>query len=153
MVANLIEKNDTTAGSGSEPKLSLVRIKVDYSVFLTIHPQRFGQKYVEKTMLEVPENSTQMSLINTLSKLWFRKNMQVLPLDNLDTAIHVFVNKADNMAFHSCLQKNTEEAIVEILTLKNEANGEQGCSFYQRTRPCRGSGVVRMMVVRLKYGR
>ena len=48
MVANLIEKNDTTAGSGSEPKLSLVRIKVDYSVFLTIHPQRFGQKYVEK---------------------------------------------------------------------------------------------------------
>ena len=27
-MANLIEKNDTTAGSGSEPKLPLVRIKV-----------------------------------------------------------------------------------------------------------------------------
>uniref|UniRef100_A0A8R7V696 Mre11 DNA-binding domain-containing protein n=1 Tax=Triticum urartu TaxID=4572 RepID=A0A8R7V696_TRIUA len=48
VVANLIEKNDTAAGSGSEPKLPLVRLKVDYSGFLTIHPQRFGQKYVGK---------------------------------------------------------------------------------------------------------
>uniref|UniRef100_A0A0E0ARJ5 Mre11 DNA-binding domain-containing protein n=1 Tax=Oryza glumipatula TaxID=40148 RepID=A0A0E0ARJ5_9ORYZ len=45
IVSNLIDK---TAISGSEPKLPLVRVKVDYSGFLTITPQRFGQKYVGK---------------------------------------------------------------------------------------------------------
>ncbi|KAL5213030.1 hypothetical protein ABZP36_023877 [Zizania latifolia] len=40
--------SDKTAASGSEPKLPLVRVKADYSGFLTIIPQRFGQKYIGK---------------------------------------------------------------------------------------------------------
>ncbi|MBA0641508.1 hypothetical protein Goklo_026049 [Gossypium klotzschianum] len=36
------------AVNGSEPKLPLVRVKVDYSGFMTINPQRFEQKYVGK---------------------------------------------------------------------------------------------------------
>ncbi|KAF5176927.1 Double-strand break repair protein [Thalictrum thalictroides] len=32
----------------SDVRLPLIRIKVDYSGFMTINPQRFGQKYVGK---------------------------------------------------------------------------------------------------------
>ncbi|KAK8706136.1 hypothetical protein V6N13_049712 [Hibiscus sabdariffa] len=46
-VSDLIEKSNMNTG-GSEPKLPLVRVKVDYSGFMTINPQRFGQKYVGK---------------------------------------------------------------------------------------------------------
>ncbi|ONM13254.1 Mre11A [Zea mays] len=48
IVRNLIEKSSQPTASRSEPKLPLVRIKVDYSGFSTINPQRFGQKYVGK---------------------------------------------------------------------------------------------------------
>jgi len=47
-VKNLIEKNSQPMASRSESKLPLIRIKVDYSGFSTINPQRFGQKYVGK---------------------------------------------------------------------------------------------------------
>ncbi|KAG8086895.1 hypothetical protein GUJ93_ZPchr0010g11290 [Zizania palustris] len=45
IVRNLIDK---TTVSGSEPKLPLVRVKVDYYGFSTIIPQRFGHKYIGK---------------------------------------------------------------------------------------------------------
>ncbi|KAA3467602.1 double-strand break repair protein MRE11 [Gossypium australe] len=48
IVSDLIEKSNRKAVNGSEPKLPLVRVKVDYSGFMTINPQRFGQKYVGK---------------------------------------------------------------------------------------------------------
>ncbi|KAK1260415.1 Double-strand break repair protein MRE11 [Acorus gramineus] len=48
VVRNLIEKCSEREASRSELKLPLVRIKVDYSGFMTINPQRFGQKYVGK---------------------------------------------------------------------------------------------------------
>uniref|UniRef100_A0A7N2M8M2 Double-strand break repair protein n=1 Tax=Quercus lobata TaxID=97700 RepID=A0A7N2M8M2_QUELO len=48
VVRNLIEKSSKKASNRSELKLPLVRIKVDYSGFMTINPQRFGQKYVGK---------------------------------------------------------------------------------------------------------
>ncbi|KAI4971744.1 hypothetical protein ZWY2020_002658 [Hordeum vulgare] len=139
VVANLIEKNETTVGSGSEPKLPLVRIKVDYSGFLTIHPQRFGQKYVGKVAnpqdmilfsrsakrrQNTQENVGGSGELNTnelnqhtLEALVAESNL-LLPLDDLDTALHVFVNKDDNLAFHSCLQKNTEEAINRLTATK-----------------------------------
>ncbi|XP_048539898.1 double-strand break repair protein MRE11-like isoform X3 [Triticum urartu] len=148
VVANLIEKNDTAAGSGSEPKLPLVRLKVDYSGFLTIHPQRFGQKYVGKVAnpqdmivfsrsakrRQNPQDNTggfgelypnelnQHTVEALVAEI--NLNMQVLPLDDLDTALHVFVNKEDNMAFHSCLQKNTEEAINKLTSTKVDTDIE-----------------------------
>ncbi|URE27132.1 Cyclin-dependent kinase, partial [Musa troglodytarum] len=48
VVRNLIDKSSKRAVSRSQLKLPLVRIKVDYSGFSTINPQRFGQKYVGK---------------------------------------------------------------------------------------------------------
>jgi double-strand break repair protein MRE11 len=40
--------------------------------------------------------------------------MQILQANDLHTALHVFVNKDDNMAFHSCLQESTEDARVRF---------------------------------------
>jgi double-strand break repair protein MRE11 len=48
IVRNLIKKSSQPTASRPETKLPLIRIKVDYSGFSTINPQRFGQKYVGK---------------------------------------------------------------------------------------------------------
>ncbi|KAG6528762.1 hypothetical protein ZIOFF_010947 [Zingiber officinale] len=48
VVRNLIDRSTKSSISRLELKLPLVRIKVDYSGFSTINPQRFGQKYVGK---------------------------------------------------------------------------------------------------------
>ncbi|KAK6779428.1 hypothetical protein RDI58_021612 [Solanum bulbocastanum] len=48
VVKKLIERSSQKANNGSVVKLPLVRVKVDYSGFMTINPQRFGQKYVGK---------------------------------------------------------------------------------------------------------
>ncbi|PQQ16401.1 double-strand break repair protein MRE11 [Prunus yedoensis var. nudiflora] len=48
VVHSLIEKCRKNVVSQSRLQLPLVRIKVDYSGFMTINPQRFGQKYVGK---------------------------------------------------------------------------------------------------------
>ncbi|KAK1609206.1 hypothetical protein QYE76_032879 [Lolium multiflorum] len=133
-VENLIEKNNRKTGSGLEPKLPLVRIKVDYSGFSTINPHRFGQKYVGKvanpqdvivfsrsakrrqnTQVDA-DGSEQIYPTDldqcTVEDLVAESNVktQILQVNDLQTALHVFVKKDDNMAFHSCLQKNTEDA-------------------------------------------
>lgn len=48
VVGKLIEKSSKQVINRKELKLPLIRIKVDYSGFMTINPQRFGQKYVGK---------------------------------------------------------------------------------------------------------
>ncbi|XP_051209059.1 double-strand break repair protein MRE11 isoform X1 [Lolium perenne] len=134
VVENLIEKNNRKTGSGSEPKLPLVRIKVDYSGFSTINPHRFGQKYVGKVanpqdviVFSRSAKRRQNTQVNTdgseqiyptdldqctVEDLVAESNVktQILQVNDLQTALHVFVKKDDNMAFHSCLQKNTEDA-------------------------------------------
>jgi double-strand break repair protein MRE11 len=40
------------------------------------------------------------------------QKMEILPVDDLDIALHDFVNKDDKMAFYSCLQRNLEETRV-----------------------------------------
>uniref|UniRef100_A0ACD6ABA2 Uncharacterized protein n=1 Tax=Avena sativa TaxID=4498 RepID=A0ACD6ABA2_AVESA len=134
VVGNLIEKNNRKISGGSEPKLPLVRIKVDYSGFSTINRQRFGQKCVGKVanpqeviVFTRSAKSCQNTQGNTDGSEQIYPNdldqrtvealvaesdvkMQILQVNDLHTALHVFVNKDDNMAFHSCLQKNTEEA-------------------------------------------
>lgn len=40
--------------------------------------------------------------------------MEILPVNDLDVALHNFVNKDDKMAFYSCVQYNLEETRVSI---------------------------------------
>ncbi|XP_062184298.1 double-strand break repair protein MRE11 isoform X2 [Phragmites australis] len=141
IVRNLIEKSSQPTASGSEPKLPLVRIKVDYSGFSTINPQRFGQKYVGKVANPQdilifskqakkrqttgdhfddseklrPEELNQQTIEALVAESNLK--MEILPVDDLDIALHDFVNKDDKMAFYSCLQRNLEET-------RNKLNSE-----------------------------
>ena len=40
------------------------------------------------------------------------QKMEILPVNDLDVALHNFVNKDDKMAFYSCVQYNLEETRV-----------------------------------------
>lgn len=42
--------------------------------------------------------------------------MEILPVNDLDVALHNFVNKDDKMAFYSCVQYNLEETRVSTST-------------------------------------
>lgn len=140
VVRNLIEKSKKTAVSKSELKLPLVRIKVDYSGFTTINPQRFGQKYVGKvanpqdilifskaakkrqTLGEKiddserlrPEELNQQNIEALVAESNLK--MEILPVNDLDIALHDFVNKDDKMAFYSCLKYNLEETRNKLNT-------------------------------------
>ncbi|KAL5231957.1 hypothetical protein ABZP36_030733 [Zizania latifolia] len=172
IVRNLIDK---TAASGSEPKLPLVRVKVnqvlfrkcslnlqhckmlgakflqvDYSGFSTIIPQQFGQKYIGKVAnpndILVLSRSTQRHrqqvertdgseefCPNDLDQQTVEAlvaesnlNMQVIDVNDLDIALNDFVNRDDNMAFHSCLEKNIEKAKNRVTSgVKNFKIGEE----------------------------
>uniref|UniRef100_A0A0E0KVQ5 Double-strand break repair protein n=1 Tax=Oryza punctata TaxID=4537 RepID=A0A0E0KVQ5_ORYPU len=134
IVRNLIEKSSQPTASRSETKLPLIRIKVDYSGFSTINPQRFGQKYVGKvanpqdilifsksakkrqtTGVDNIDDSEKLrpEELNqqTIEALVAENNlkMEILPVDDLDIALHDFVSKDDKMAFYACLQRNLDE--------------------------------------------
>lgn len=42
--------------------------------------------------------------------------MEILPVNDLDSALHDFVNKDEKMAFYSCLQYNLDEIRVSTIT-------------------------------------
>ena len=44
----------------------------------------------------------------------FLQKMEILPVNDLDIALHDFVNKDDKMAFYSCLQHTLEDTRVRI---------------------------------------
>ncbi|KAG9159094.1 hypothetical protein Leryth_017551 [Lithospermum erythrorhizon] len=136
MVASLIEKSTKTAEGRPETQLPLVRIKVDYSGFTTINPQRFGQKYVGKvanpqdilifsksakrdskvkfddTERLRPEELNQQNIEALVAESNLK--MEVLPVNDLDVALQNFVNKDDKMAFFACLQYNLNETRIKI---------------------------------------
>ncbi|XP_077254044.1 double-strand break repair protein MRE11-like [Tasmannia lanceolata] len=138
VVRNLIDRASKKAVSISELKLPLVRIKVDYSGFMTINPQRFGQKYVGKVANPQdilifskatkkrqfpedklddserlrPEELNQQNIEALVAESNLK--MEILPVNDLDVALHEFVNKDDKMAFYSCLQYNLEETRNKI---------------------------------------
>lgn len=140
VVRNLIEKSRKASVSKSELKLPLVRIKVDYSGFSTINPQRFGQKYVGKVANPQdilifskaarkrqsaeekiddserlrPEELNQQNIEALVAESNLK--MEILPVNDLDIALHDFVNKDDKMAFYSCLQYNLEETRNKLNT-------------------------------------
>ncbi|KAG9452767.1 hypothetical protein H6P81_005671 [Aristolochia fimbriata] len=133
IVRNLIDKSSKKAVNKPELKLPLIRIKVDYSGFMTINPQRFGQKYVGKVAnpqdiliftkaakkrqaLEEkiddaerlrPEELNQQNIEALVAESNLK--MEILPVTDLDVALHEFVNKDDKLAFYSCLQYNLDE--------------------------------------------
>ncbi|KAJ0047190.1 hypothetical protein Pint_04423 [Pistacia integerrima] len=132
VVRNLIERSNKKAVNSSETKLPLVRIKVDYSGFMTINPQRFGQKYVGKVANPQdilifsksarkgrsegkiddserlrPEELNQQNIEALVAENNLK--MEVIPVNDLDTALHNFVNKDDKLAFYSCVKYNLEE--------------------------------------------
>ncbi|KAG1365412.1 putative Double-strand break repair protein MRE11 [Cocos nucifera] len=139
-VRNLIEKSRKASVSRSELKLPLVRIKVDYSGFSTINPQRFGQKYVGKVANPQdiliftkaakkrqsiedkiddserlrPEELNQQNIEALVAESNLK--MEILPVNDLDIALHDFVNKDDKMAFYSCLQYNLDETRNKLNT-------------------------------------
>lgn len=47
----------------------------------------------------------------SLCNMNFQK-MEILPVNDLDVALHNFVNKDDKMAFYACLKYNLEETRV-----------------------------------------
>ncbi|XP_062191206.1 double-strand break repair protein MRE11-like [Phragmites australis] len=145
VVSDLIKKSRETAASGSELKLPLVRIKVNYSGILTINPKQFGQKYVGKvanpqdilafsrswkrrrTTQGNTENSEELGpdeLNDQTIKALIEEsnlNMQILPVHELNSALHDFVDGDDKMAFHSCLQQNIEEARKKLTTATEDS--------------------------------
>ncbi|KAF2536707.1 hypothetical protein F2Q68_00021657 [Brassica cretica] len=106
--------------------------EVDYSGFMTINPQRFGQKYVGKVA-----NPQDILIFSKASKKGQREGtiddserlrpeelnqqniealvaesnlkMEILPVNDLDVALQNFVNKDDKLAFYSCVQYNLQE--------------------------------------------
>lgn len=132
LVIKMIEKCSRITVNKPDLKLPLVRIKVDYSGFMTINPQRFGQKYVgkvanpqdilifsksvkkrqslnesdEKEQLR-PEELNQQNIEALVAESNLK--MEILPVNDLDSALHDFVNKDEKMAFYSCLHYNLDE--------------------------------------------
>ncbi|CAM8999231.1 unnamed protein product [Rhodiola kirilowii] len=137
VVNDLIENARRKEGNKSEPKLPLVRIKVDYSGFMTINPQKFGQKYVGKVanpqdiliFSKAPRKANNEGKFSDAERLWPEElnqqniealvaesnlKMEILPVNDLDVALHNFVNKDDKMAFYTCVRYNIEETRNKI---------------------------------------
>lgn len=137
VVNSLIEKCKRMDARNSEAMLPLIRVKVDYSGFMTINPQRFGQKYVGKVANPQdilifskaskraqgeakikdserlrPEELNQQNIEALVAESQLK--MEILPVNDLDVALHNFVNKEDHRAFYNCLQYNLDETRKNI---------------------------------------
>lgn len=137
VVCDLIEKSNKKSVTRSELRLPLVRVKVDYSGFMTINPQKFGQKYVGKVANPQdilifskaskksqnegkfddserlrPEELNQQNIEALVAENNLK--MEILPVNDLDIALHDFVNKDDKLAFYNCVLYNIEETRNKI---------------------------------------
>ncbi|KAJ0267133.1 Double-strand break repair protein MRE11 [Hirschfeldia incana] len=148
VVRDLIEKASKKAVNRSDIKLPLVRIKVDYSGFMTINPQRFGQKYVGKVANPqdilifskaskkgqregtiddserlLPEELNQQNIEALVAESNLK--MEILPVNDLDVALQNFVNKDDKLAFYSCVQYNLQETRGKLAKDSNAQKFEE----------------------------
>ncbi|KAL3696516.1 hypothetical protein R1sor_010592 [Riccia sorocarpa] len=132
-VQDLIAEVEKVPGKSPESQIPLVRLRVDYTGFTTINPQRFGQKFVGKVAnpndillftkssrgvrrakqedgdeSEVlgPEELNQQNIEALVADSNLK--MEILPVNDLGEALHDFVNKDDKQAFHSCVQHNLD---------------------------------------------
>ncbi|TVU43038.1 hypothetical protein EJB05_09473, partial [Eragrostis curvula] len=141
VVSKLIVKSREAAASGSDPKLPLVRIKVNYSGISTINSKQFGQRYVGKvanpqdilyfskswkrcrSMQATAENSGELGPselnVQTIEAMIEESNlkMQVLSVHDLNHALHEFVEKGDKMAFHFCLENKLTTYTVDSINI------------------------------------
>nr|GLL46319.1 double-strand break repair protein MRE11 isoform X1 [Ipomoea trifida] len=162
VVRKLIERS--IAISGSENKLPLVRVKVDYSGFMTINPQRFGQKYVGKvanpqdilifskssnrgrSAVKIeeserlrPEELNQQNIEALVAESNLK--MEILPVNDLDVALHSFVNKDDKMAFYSCVQYNLKETRERVKERAVQNKDDQPFSFSGQSSEIRSKSI------------
>uniref|UniRef100_A0A2P2KTL0 Double-strand break repair protein n=3 Tax=Rhizophora mucronata TaxID=61149 RepID=A0A2P2KTL0_RHIMU len=149
VVRNLIEKASKKSVSRSELKLPLVRVKVDYTGFMTINPQRFGQKYVGKVanpqdiliFSKTSKRGRNEAKIDDLERLCPEElnqqniealvaesnlKMEILPVNDLGVALQNFVNKDDKMAFYTCVQYNLQETRNKIAKDSDTTKFEEG---------------------------
>ncbi|KAG4204081.1 hypothetical protein ERO13_A04G025700v2 [Gossypium hirsutum] len=131
-----IDPNDQNSILEHLDKALISKKNVDYSGFTTINPQRFGQKYVGKvanpqdilifsksskrSQKEAkiddseslrPEELNQQNIEALVAENNLK--MEILSVNDLDVALHNFVNKDDKMAFYNCLHYNLEETRVK----------------------------------------
>ena len=50
--------------------------------------------------------------VSTMAHISCLQKMEILPVDDLDIALHDFVSKDDKTAFYACLQRNLDETRV-----------------------------------------
>ncbi|OAE24635.1 hypothetical protein AXG93_4080s1150 [Marchantia polymorpha subsp. ruderalis] len=132
-VQDLISQVQKKPDKSPESQVPLVRLRVDYTGFTTINPQRFGQKFVgkvanpndillftkaskarrakqeegEEDEALGPEELNQQNIEALVAECNLK--MEILPVTELGEALHAFVNKDDKQAFHLCVQHNLDE--------------------------------------------
>ncbi|KAG2581949.1 hypothetical protein PVAP13_6KG080700 [Panicum virgatum] len=116
-----------------------------YSGFSTINSKQFGQKYVGKVAnpqdillftksgkrckntQESPNSSGEVDTNDlnqqTIEALISETNLQseILHLNDLNSALHDFVNNDDKTAFHSCLKQSIDEARNKLTTATEDS--------------------------------
>jgi double-strand break repair protein MRE11 len=145
VVNDLISKAAENEAGHQEAMVPLIRVRVDYTGFTTINPQRFGQKFVgkvanphdillftkaakkrastdgpidEKEKLR-PEELNQQNIEALVAESNLK--MEILPVTDLGMALHDFVNKDDKQAFYACVHQNldvTQNKLTEEADLR-----------------------------------
>ena len=134
-VQELLDCLDHDRDASLKEKLPLLRLRVDYSGYTTINSQRFGQKFVGKVAnpndiilftkksadkaKEAEEGdgargkggaqqpmATSVEDLNALINDNLKAPLEVLDLQDLNRALHNFVEKDNQKAFHECIEKS-----------------------------------------------
>lgn len=176
LVNDLISRAGAKVISRPELKLPLVRIKVDYTGYTTINSQRFGQKFVgkvanphdiliftkaakrrqaasdkeqEKELLS-PEELNQQNIEALVAESNLK--MEILPVNDLDIALHEFVNKDDKQAFYTCVQHTLEETRAklvqetDVLQIKEEKDLVEKVSQCMQERATKSGSTTKKVV-------
>ncbi|KAK8676847.1 hypothetical protein V6N13_142408 [Hibiscus sabdariffa] len=126
VVSNLIEKSHRKAVNGSGDKLPLIRVKVanpqDILIFSKAKRSQKEAKIDDSERLR-PEELNQQNIEALVAENNLK--MEILPVNDLDVALHNFVNKDDRLAFYNCLQYNLEETRKKIGKDSDTSNFEE----------------------------
>ncbi|KAI3471842.1 hypothetical protein Pfo_028495 [Paulownia fortunei] len=116
VVRNLIDRANQKAIKKSELKLPLVRVKVanpqDILIFSKASRKGRSEDKIDDSERLRPEELNQQNIEALVAESNLK--MEILPVNDLDVALHNFVSKDDKMAFYSCLQYNLEETRNKI---------------------------------------
>ncbi|GAQ82724.1 DNA repair exonuclease MRE11 [Klebsormidium nitens] len=147
-VEELIERAKEENAYRQEQMLPLIRIRVDYTGFSTVNPQRFGQKFVGKVanphdillftkatkkreraegndVIDESERLRPEALDQRNIELLLAESnlkMEIIHASDLGRALDYFVNKDDKNAFQSCVKgtlENTQATLFEEGTARS----------------------------------